>query len=464
MAKELNLDKAILECYDLCDDIERSGIVKDRLFTALRNVLKNDLLRYLGYISSAFTTIDEKEAEFIQKYLGIKMDSDKMANLRCDYNLIPSIYGNQVPMAFKYFVLADAKEMAAGINKKNKRTEKLTALYKCLGQAYVACDDDLNDREIHFLSIYNVMLDEYLHEYGIVASASADMYSSEDELKRSLMQESEPPEPLDVILTELNSLVGLKSVKEDVNGLINFLKVQKIREQKGMKFPSVSKHLVFSGNPGTGKTTVARLLARVYRSLGILESGHFVEVDRSGLVSGFVGQTAIKTAEVIESAKGGVLFIDEAYSLVAGRKEGDFGQEAIDTILKAMEDNRDNLIVIVAGYTDLMEEFLDSNPGLRSRFNKYIFFENYSSDELMDILVSMSTKQDYEFSEDAKEIAKQHFDKAKENKNFANAREVRNFFERCVNNQASRIVGIDNPNENDLRMITKEDVLLQLQK
>ncbi|MGN0481422.1 MAG: AAA family ATPase, partial [Lachnospiraceae bacterium] len=258
-------------------------------------------------------------------------------------------------------------------------------------------------------------------------------------------------------MEELNSLVGLEKVKDEVKTLINIMKVMKLRQAQGLKTTGVSKHLVFSGNPGTGKTTVARLLAKVYGALGVIEKGHLVEVDRSGLVSGYVGQTAIKTKEVIDEALGGVLFVDEAYTLSNG-KEGDFGQEAIDTLLKGMEDNRDNLVVIVAGYPDLMEKFLDSNPGLRSRFNKFLFFEDYTSTQQVEILESMCKGKDYKLSKEAEKKAFQYFEKASLSPNYANAREVRNYLERAIAKQATRILTIENATREQLVELTAEDV------
>ena len=233
-----------------------------------------------------------------------------------------------------------------------------------------------------------------------------------------------------------------------------------MREEKGMKCSDVSKHMVFSGNPGTGKTTVARMLAQIYQYMGVLKKGQLVEVDRSGLVRGYIGQTAERTQEVISEALGGILFIDEAYTLTVNKGEGDFGQEAVDTLLKAMEDYRDEIIVIVAGYTDLMEEFLNSNPGLKSRFSNFIFFEDYTAEEMYAILESMLKKQQYSLSDEAKVKAKEIFETRVANKpeNFANARDVRNFMERAISNHAMRVVAIENADENVLSVIESEDL------
>jgi len=222
----------------------------------------------------------------------------------------------------------------------------------------------------------------------------------------------------------------------------------------------VSKHMVFSGNPGTGKTTVARMLAEIYKYMGVLKKGQLIEVDRSGLVKGYIGQTATRTQEVIEEALGGILFIDEAYALTVNKGEGDFGQEAVDTLLKAMEDYRDELIVIVAGYTDLMDEFLSSNPGLKSRFSNYIVFEDYTADEMFQILEGMLKKQQYKLSDNAKIKAKEILNNLVLNKseNFANARDVRNFMEKAISNHAMRVVNIAEADELILSTIEAEDL------
>ena len=260
-------------------------------------------------------------------------------------------------------------------------------------------------------------------------------------------------------MEELNELIGLDKLKEDVTELVNLMKAQKMREEHGLKTVPVSKHLVFTGNPGTGKTTVARILAKLYREIGVLSKGQLIEVDRSGLVAGYIGQTALKTQEKIQEALGGILFIDEAYALA---KDGnDFGQEAIDTILKAMEDNRDDFVVIVAGYTVPMEAFINSNPGLKSRFNKYFFFEDYTVEELIGIFGLQCRKYDYVLSADAEKLIRDKIGEMVENKgeNFANAREVRNLFETIITDQATRLAAMESPSAEDLKTILPEDVL-----
>ncbi len=265
---------------------------------------------------------------------------------------------------------------------------------------------------------------------------------------------------LEKLMEELNSLTGMQSVKREVNNLVNLLKVCELRRKKGLKVPPTTNHLVFLGNPGTGKTTVARILSKIYHNLGILSKGHLVEVDRSGLVAGYMGQTGEKVMEVVEKAKGGVLFIDEAYALSSNKQDGDFGQEAIDILNKAMEDFRDDLIVIAAGYHDEMQSFLDANPGLRSRFNRTIEFPNYSADELIEIIVKRAKRLDYTFDEDAISFVSDKFKKTliSPPHNFGNARSVRNYLERAISNQANRLVTDMDINEDELMTIKLADV------
>ena len=292
--------------------------------------------------------------------------------------------------------------------------------------------------------------------------ASEDSQGIKEENMEDTVSEAEEEkeeESLEDILAKLNKLVGLENVKKDVNSLINLIQIRKIREERGIKQPDMSLHLVFSGNPGTGKTTVARLLGEIYSKLGILSKGHLVETDRSGLVAGYVGQTAIKTQDMIKEAMGVILFIDEAYSLSAAKGENDFGQEAIDTILKAMEDNREDFIVIVAGYPKLMDDFLHSNPGLESRFNKHLNFEDYNPQELFDIFVSMEEGSSLKLDKKAEEFLKGHFEDVYECRgdNFANGRYVRNIFEKVLSNQANRLVKNEDISDDDLNTLTIDD-------
>ena len=276
-------------------------------------------------------------------------------------------------------------------------------------------------------------------------------------------QPSETPEPLPKedmkdLLAELDGYIGLQTVKEEVHNLINMASVYQLRRQHDLPTTDMSLHMVFTGNPGTGKTMMARMMARIYRSLDILSRGQLVEVDRSGLVAGYVGQTAIKTQKVIEKAMGGVLFIDEAYAL-NGRSENDFGQEAIDTILKAMEDHRDDLVVIVAGYTDLMDRFIHSNPGLESRFNRFLLFDDYTTDEMVEIFRMQCKKGCYQLTEEARPLIRDYIAEESADDSFGNARGVRNLFEHVLVAQNNRLAAMEKITREDLMTITADDVL-----
>lgn len=270
----------------------------------------------------------------------------------------------------------------------------------------------------------------------------------------------EPAERIEDLKAELDELIGLEGIKQEVNNLINMVTIHNLRKQCGLKTVDMSLHMVFSGNPGTGKTMIARLMSRIYKSLGVLSKGHLVEVDRSGLVAGYVGQTATKTSEVIQKAMGGVLFIDEAYSLTSGKADNDFGQEAVDTLLKAMEDNREDLVVIVAGYDGLMDEFIHSNPGLESRFNRYLHFDDYTIDEMLAILDLQLKKGQYRFTDEAKITVREYLVDANTSSiSFGNARGIRNIFERLLVAQANRLASSGASDKEALMTINEDDVI-----
>ena len=298
-------------------------------------------------------------------------------------------------------------------------------------------------------------------EPSFVEKHSAQVQTSGGGANAPKAEEKEPEKPnFDELMEQLESLVGLETVKKEVKNLINLVKVRKLRQENDLPVPPMSFHMVFLGNPGTGKTTVARLISGLYAAIGVLSKGQLVEVDRSGLVAGYVGQTALKTQEVIQSALGGVLFIDEAYSLASGG-ENDFGREAIETLLKAMEDHRDDLVVIVAGYTGPMEKFIHSNPGLESRFNRYFFFPDYDGNQLTEIFRMQCKKNSYTLTPEADEAALKMFTRLYEERdeNFGNGRDVRNCFEDMVVRQSNRVAGMENPGKEDLINVLPEDLV-----
>lgn len=333
------------------------------------------------------------------------------------------------------------------------------------------CSDDL-DKSAHQLKMSGESFETYKELTNMKVIGSTFKHSASNSPGREAVSVRKLVAPeesksdsidnasdLENLLNELDGLVGLDSVKEEVRSLINLIKVRALRKKHGLPLMDMSYHMVFTGNPGTGKTTVARLIAGIYKELGILSEGNLVETDRSGLVAGYVGQTAIKVREVVEKAIGGVLFIDEAYSL-ASSCSNDFGDEAIETLVKLMEDHRDDLVVIVAGYTDEMQQFLKSNTGLMSRFNKFIVFEDYSDSELIEILGNMVDKAGFSIDNEALNKASEIVCSMSDSERsaFGNARGIRNMFERIVVNQANRISSLSEPDIEQLMKITVDDV------
>ncbi|UII31277.1 AAA family ATPase [Fulvivirga ulvae] len=309
---------------------------------------------------------------------------------------------------------------------------------------------------------------------ALIAKADNKISNKDSELLKGISEKANSPkilidkasykevpenDSLEIVLAELHELIGMQDIKKNVEDLTNFLKVRKMREEKGLKTTNNSLHAVFMGPPGTGKTTVARMLGRIYKHLGYLEKGHLVETDRAGMVAGYVGQTALKADEIIKSATGGVLFIDEAYSLTSGGLN-DFGNEAIEILLKRMEDHRGEMVVVVAGYPDEMEIFIQSNPGLQSRFNRYFEFDHFDVDSLLEIFKLNAKKADFILTEDAEAKLMEILERVheKRHRGFGNARAMRNLFEKIIERQANRIVSIVPITEETLKKLTEEDI------
>lgn len=457
-----DLKEGLYECRMICDKYEDiiGGYAKGGLYVQFCDEAMN--MAFL--IAVCDENVTPAEISLINNTF------DKMIN----YEMLIRRYGNdcltdnsflhKVPEVIRKVALAEKADVLRDSSYLSD-SWRLYQFMEQLGNVLVNCSGARLKFAIKLMDFFCNGIKQFIMEVeekeGIPEFTQLKASRMED--KETLFSRSEEPfiKEINAVLEEIDALVGLVNVKKEIHDMVNLLIVQKIRMQKGFKTTSISRHMVFMGNPGTGKTTIARKMAEIYRHLNVLEKGHLVEADRSMLVSSEMGKTAQTVRKLAEEAMGGVLFIDEAYSL-ASETEGDYGQEAIDTLLKIMEDERDHLVVIVAGYNDLMEEFLNSNPGLRSRFSKFIQFTDYSEMELYQIFGLYCRQQDYLLAEGTDQIILDKIRGMKEinMQHFGNARTIRNYFERVISNQANRMVkefGLYE-DENALITITDKDL------
>lgn len=447
----------------IAEKIDKHLMKNEDTHTSVKELLRMDLRDFLVFLTIADRVVAKDEIRYINKSLGYSFDSETMKSFAMGSRMIRDDFLNQPPTSLRYFLEFGKDDFVVHESKYYDIKKLYVLTFQIIGEDFLSSCKHVDTQEVNQLTRYRFMLESAIKSHtknGGVAPSRPDSIpfklKSKEEKNAAESDDSKEEiafvgtvsggdktiDDLDTLLDELESLIGLTSVKEEVKNLINLLKIIELRTKNGLKAPSVTKHFVFTGNPGTGKTTVARLLSQIYCSLGILSKGHMVEVDRSGMVAAYMGQTAIKVKEVIDKAKGGVLFIDEAYSLSNETPGGDFGQEAIDTLVKGMEDNRDDLIVIVAGYPDLMDKFVKSNPGLKSRFQKTIHFPDYTADDLYDIFLRFCKSNDYTLSDDGSVYLKEQLELYVRNadKYFGNARDVRNFLDIAISAQANRLL------------------------
>lgn len=434
------------------------------------------------YIVLRFWSDDTERFSYSEKDFFVQMESDILRKeFFRNVNKQINIYKKLETSATSTVGLNDFNTMLTLALYKDEITEYFRMLIFRLCQLFAKSDGKVTEKEKNWLrqilKMQDLLEEQYTDENGNPLPKQPKkewIAKAEERLDAIKLTRNNSAEKIDLLeedeencnnketgktsLKELNELIGLSETKKEITTLSNYIQMKLKRDEMGMKSPNLSLHCVFTGNPGTGKTTVARILAGIYKDMGLLKKGHLVETDRSGLIAEYVGQTAVKTNKKIDEALDGVLFIDEAYSLVQGAKE-DYGPEAISTLLKRMEDDRDRLVVIVAGYTKEMEDFINSNPGLQSRFNRYIHFTDYTAEELYDIFCLQMKKNEYTISEEAsnrlKMILADAF--AHKEKDFGNARFVRNLFEKVIEHQANRLANEPNLTKELLAELREED-------
>ncbi|MBQ3514946.1 MAG: AAA family ATPase [Lachnospiraceae bacterium] len=501
-------------CLKTAKSIQINTLAEDGPISVYQ-LLRKDLFHFMVYITMSDGKPDREEVRYINKYLGYNYTPETLFQGVTDKTVFSDDFLSHPPESLEYFLDVEGIPGLLYHNTYYDATRMYYETFIKVGKELARTKGEMDLREIKNIDRYCKMLESNINrlqkqryaisdsttqflEFGIndtninpgsnrfipinldesksqnnisdkkfipLDTGRNDSSSSQNAQKDTFtgtVTTQEQIEPLEELLAQLHGLIGLNSVKVEVENMINLLKVCEMRKKSGLRTPQIAKHLIFVGNPGTGKTTVARILSKIYCSLGILSKGQLVEVDRADLVAGYMGQTAAKVKEVVDKAMGGILFIDEAYSLTNGKKEGDFGQEAIDTLNKCMEDYRDDFIVIAAGYENEMKEFIAANPGLQSRFNRKIVFDDYDQEHLMKIFIKMSSELDYKVTEDALQYVNEHFSNwvLNKDKNFGNARDVRNYLDEVINQQANRLVTLPVCKEEDLTTLTLEDVIM----
>lgn len=450
--------------FDAVDDAAERGFFKPR--GERYEELTAHLLGLLGTLIGADGAASAEEVAYVMEMVRPFQPTEPTHDetLRVLQSHARRLDAGRVPEYFRALVDADRALNAA-------TSGEVLWCIRELGLGVIAADRTSHPGEVEMLTRHLGLLRAYVEHQGVKVSWTDHPGGvASDAARAAAGGTGAQPEPdlekLDKLLDRLRALIGLERVKQEVETLTNVIRVRRMRQKKELPVPPMSLHMVFMGNPGTGKTTVGRILAEVFQALTVLSRGHLVEVDRSGLVAGYVGQTAIKVREVVERSLGGVLFIDEAYALTTNRGGEDFGFEAVDTLVKLMEDHRDDLVVIVAGYPEPMREFVSSNPGLASRFNRYIEFPDYNAEELRAIFDKMCGESRYTLTPDASLLADELFRKMADEAgdNFGNGRDVRNLFENAVAQHANRVAIMTDPSEEILCTLEEKDLQLAAQQ